>query len=80
MTIFTGTFLPYEYFNRMDVLQHVESRCHGIEKSLKLIEKDSEHLTVRCPLSGDYLEITGTEQELLWLDRELKKRELYRSS
>lgn len=79
MTIFTGTFIPYEYDNKYDVLRYVESRCQGLEKSLRLTEKDSEHLTIRCPLSGDYLEIVGSVEELNWLDKELRKRNLYRT-
>lgn len=79
MTIFTETFIPYEYESRYDALRHVESRCQGLEKSLRLTEKDSEHLTIRCPLSGDYLEIVGSIDELEWLHKELKKRNLYRS-
>ena len=39
---------------------------------------DNEHLMVRCPLSGDYLEITGTIEELNWLHAELTKRKWYR--
>lgn len=80
MTIFTGTFNPYEYVNKRDALWHIESRCHGLKKSLRFVEKDNEHLTVRCPLSGDYLEITGTKDELDWLDNELRKRQWYRTS
>lgn len=80
MTIFTGTFIPYEYESKHDALKYVESRCHGIKKSLRLIKKDSEHLEVRCPLSGDYLEITGTEADLNWLHTELTKRNWYRTS
>ena len=78
MTIFTGTFVPYEYDSKQDVLKYVESRCHNLEKSLRLIEKDNEHLTVRCPLSGDILDITGSPEELHWLDNELRKRKWYR--
>lgn len=78
MTIFTETFIPYDYPNKHDCLKHVESRCHGIKKSLRFVEMDNEHLTVRCPLSGDYLEITGTVEELDWLHAELSKREWYR--
>lgn len=80
MTIFTGTFIPYEYTNKHDVLRHLESRCHGIKKSLRLIKMDSEHLEVRCPLSGDYLEIVGSEAEINWLHEELTKRKWYRTS
>lgn len=79
MTIINDTYIPYEYDNKLDCLKHVESRCHGLKKSLRFIEKDNEHLTVRCPLSGDYLEITGTPAELEWLNNELKKRNWYRT-
>ncbi len=80
MTIFTGTFIPYVYLDKREVLQHVESRCHGLKKSLRFIKMDSEHLEVRCPLSGDYLEITGNRDELTWLHNELQKRQWYRTS
>lgn len=78
MTIINDTYIPYEYGDKLDCLKHVESRCHGLKKSLRFIERDNEHLTVRCPLSGDYLEITGTPEELLWLHNELRRRGWYR--
>lgn len=78
MTIFTGTYIPYEYNNKHECLRYVESRCHDIKKSLRFIEMDSEHLTVRCPLSGDYLDILGTPEELNWIHAELTKRNWYR--
>jgi hypothetical protein len=43
-----------------------------------LTEKDNEHLQVRCPLSGEYLEILGTIEELEWLHRELRKGNWYK--
>lgn len=79
MTILTDTFIPYEYDNKRDVLNFVISRCQGLQKSLRLVEKDNEHLLVRCPLSGDYLGILGTPQELEWVDTELRKRNWYRN-
>ena len=79
MTIFSGTFIPYE-FNKYDALKHIESRCHNIKKSLRLIKMDNEHLEVRCPLSGDYLEIVGSENDINWLHAELTKRQWYRTT
>ena len=78
MVIINDTYIPYEYDDKFECLKHVESRCHGIKKSLRFIEKDNEHLTVRCPLSGDYLEILGTPEELDWLHNELIKKRWYR--
>ena len=80
MTIFTDTFLPYEYKNKEQCYRYVVSRCHNIKKSLRLVEKDNEHLTVRCPLAGDYMDIVGTITELEWLDNELSRNKWYRPS
>ena len=77
MTIFNDTFIPYE-FDKHDTLKYIEERCHGIKKSLKFIEIDNEHLLVRCPLSGDYLDITGDAVELQWLRHELLRKRWYR--
>lgn len=78
LTILTDTFVPYEY-DKYDTLYYIESRCKGLKKSLRFIEKDNEHLTVRCPLSGDYLDIIGTPGELNWLHDELTIRKWYRN-
>ena len=78
MTIFTGTYVPYEFDDKWECLRYVESRCHNLKKSLRFIEMDNEHLTVRCPLSGDYLDIVGTVNDVNWLHAELTKREWYR--
>lgn len=58
-----------------NMLHHVRK---VLKKSLRLVEKDSEHLTIRCPLSGDYLEIVGEKDDLEWLDNELRKQGWYR--
>lgn len=78
MTIITDTYIPYEYTSRIDTLRYIESRCHNVPHSLRRIEKDNEHLTVRCPFSGDYLEIHGITDDLEWLDKELSRRQWYR--
>lgn len=82
MIIATETYIPYEY-NKFETLKYIESRCHAIKKSLRFVElnleKDSGHLCVRCPLSGDYLDIFGTKDEVEWLDKELRVRKWYRA-
>lgn len=78
MTIVTDTYMPYEYENKRDTLAYIESRCVNIKRSLKFIDMDNEHLIVRCPFTGDYLEIVGTPQDLAWLHNELTKRKWYK--
>lgn len=79
MIIKNDTYIPYEYENKYDTLEHIESRCHGLKKSLTFVEMNNEHLIVRCPLSGDYIEVIGTVDELNWLHAELTKRKWYRT-
>lgn len=79
MTIITDTYIPYDFEDKQKCLKHVEQRCQGIKKALRRIEKDNEHLRIRCPLSGDYLDILGTEEELEWLDNMLRSLNLYRT-
>ena len=78
MIICTDTFVPYEYENKRECLKHIESRCHNLKKSLRFIEIDNEHLRVRCPLSGDYLDVLGTTEEINWVHAELTRRQWYR--
>lgn len=78
MRIYSDTFICAEYETKQDTLKYIEFRCHKLEKSLRLIEKNSEHLMVRCPLSGDFLDVVGSPEELSWLDNELRKRKWYR--
>ena len=80
MTIITDTYIPYEFTNKYDCLKHIESRCHGLKKSLRFIEMDNEHLELICPLSGDYITVTGETNELNWLHAELTKRNWYRTN
>ena len=77
MIIMTNTFIPYE-LDKHDTAKYIEDRCLGLKKALRQIEKDTEHLIVRCPVSGDYLAVSGTAQELEWLNKELVMRGLYK--
>ena len=77
MTIITDTYIPYE-FDKLNCLKYLESRTCGLRNSLRVVEKDTEHITIRCPMSGDYLDVIGTAEELEWLDDQLQRRNLYK--
>ena len=79
MTIITDTYLPYEYEHIRDVVKHIKSLCSNIKaRCVRLIDKKTDCLTIRLPVSGDYLDIIGTEQELKELHAELIRIQLYR--
>lgn len=78
MIIHTDTFIPYEFDNIDKVVKFIIERASSIPKSLRLLEKTKEHLYLRCPIAGDYLEIIGTENELDTIHNKLTLGNWYR--
>lgn len=77
MYIFIDATMPYE-LSKEQSLNYVIERCYNTKHSLSFINKTTEHLEVRCPVAGDYLELVGTESEINWIHQKFKQLELYR--
>ena len=78
MTVFNDTFRPIELKDKVSTFNYIIERSMNIRRSIRFIEKEPDHLTIRLPGCGEYLEITGTELEVTWLDEQLRKRDYYR--
>ena len=78
MTVFNDTFRPIEFRDKISTFNYIIERSMDIRRSIRFIEKEPDHLTLRLPGSGEYIEITGSETELIWLDNELRRRDYYR--
>lgn len=78
--IIGDSFLPYDFRNWREAANYVIDRCCGVIRGLDLIEKNKEHLEVRCPLGGEYLDIVGSEEDLEMIHRTLILQNLYRHS
>lgn len=73
-------FLPYEFATVEGAVKFIKQLSMNISHSICKIEKDTEHLTIRCPVSGEYLDITSSEKILNMLDKELLKQHLYKTN
>lgn len=74
-----GAFHPLEFETTEHIAQYLEDLNVGITKSIRFIEKNTQHLTIRCCVSGEHLDITADSQEEIdRLDNKLKQRNLYR--
>lgn len=71
-------FNPYDFDNVESCVNYIIERTHFIKKSLCFVEFDSEHLTVRCPLSGEYLDIVGDTDSLNQINKTLEEGDWYR--
>lgn len=70
-------FMPYEFATIEATINFIKQLSLGITHGIIRIEKDTEHLTIRCPVSGEYLDITSSTMTLNKLDRELQRQHLY---
>lgn len=78
MTIFNDTFIPVEFESRRDTFNYIVERAMFIRRSIRCIETEPDHLTLRLPGSGECIEIAGTEQDIIWLHTELTRKNYYR--
>ena len=51
--------------------------CLVERKTLEFVELKNGHLEVRCPFSGEYLLVTGTDAELQSIHERLKLNQWY---
>lgn len=77
-TIITNTFIPYTFEDINECVKYIKDMSFNILYSIRLIEKTPERLIIRCPVSGEYLDIHGSESAIDWLDDELISQNLYR--
>lgn len=75
--IHTDTFIPYE-LSVIETYNYIIQRCLSVKGSLKFLEMTNEHLYVRCPFAGDYLELVGPMEELMWVHERLVRNKWYR--
>lgn len=78
MTILNNTFIPYEFDMKEGAYAYICERAFFIKKSITLVEADSSHICLRMPVSGDYMDVLGTVQELAWLNQKLQLNRWYR--
>ena len=78
MLVITDSYTPYDFRNWRECTNFIIDKCYGIKRALSLIKKDKEHLEVRCPLTGEYLTILGSEESLEKVHQQLILQNLYR--
>lgn len=78
MLIITENYVPYDFNNWRECVNFIIDKCYGVKRGLTLIEKDKEHLEVRCPLTGEYMTILGSDETIERVHTQLILQNLYR--
>lgn len=72
------TFAPYSFEDWRQCGNFIIDKCYGTKRALTLVEKDEEHLDLRCPLTGEYLTVLAGPDDLEEIHEMLISQNLYR--
>lgn len=78
LLVIGDTFSPYDFLTWQECCNFLIDKCYGMKKAMARINKDKEHLELRCPLTGEYLTVLGSTADLERIDRTFILQNLYR--
>lgn len=78
LLVIGDSFLPYDFFNWRECCNFLIDKCYGMKRAMILIAKDKEHLEMRCPLTGEYLTVLASPEDLERINRTFILQNLYR--
>jgi hypothetical protein len=78
LLVIGDTFTPYDFLTWRECCNFLIDKCYGMTKAMTLVKKDKEHLEMRCPLTGEYLTVLGSTEDLEHIHRTFILQNLYR--
>jgi hypothetical protein len=72
-----GRFMPQEFTNKEQCLQWLKDKQLGIRRSITLLGKESDQLTVRTPITNENVRIVGEPNEIAWLHLQMVRERMY---
>ena len=73
-----GRFMPQEFTNKEQCLQWLKDKQLGIKRSITLLGKDVDQLTLRTPITNENVRIFGEPDEIAWLHLQMVRERMYR--
>lgn len=78
LLVIGDTFSPYDFLTWRECCNFLIDKCYGTTRAMTLIKKDKEHLELRCPLTGEYLTVLASTEDLERIHRTFILQNLYR--
>lgn len=72
-----GRFLPQEFSNKEQCLQWLRDKQLGINRSITLLRKEPDQLTVRTPITNENVRIVGEPNEIAWIHLQMVRERMY---
>ena len=78
LLVIGDTFLPYDFMTWRECCNYLIDKCYGMTRAMTLVIKDKEHLELRCPLTGEYLTVLASAEDLECIHNTFILQNLYR--
>lgn len=78
LLVIGDTYSPYDFLNWRECCNFLIDKCYGMKRAMTLVNKDKEHLEVRCPLTGEYLTVLASPENLEYIYTTLVLQNLFR--
>lgn len=72
-----GKFMPQEFSTKEQCLSWLKDKQLGIRRSITLLAKDDDQLTVRTPITNENVRIVGDSDEIAWLHLQMVRERMY---
>lgn len=78
LLVIGDTFSPYDFLTWRECCNYLIDKCYGMTRAMTLVTKDKEHLELRCPLTGEYLTVLASTEDLERIHNTFILQNLYR--
>lgn len=72
-----GRFMPQEFDNKEQCLKWLKDKQLGINRSITLLGKEPDQLTIRTPITNENVRIVGEPSEIAWLHLQMVRERMY---
>ena len=72
-----GRFMPQEFDSKEQCLKWLKDKQLGINRSITLLGKEPDQLTVRTPITNENVRIVGEPNEIARLHLQMVRERMY---
>lgn len=72
-----GRKMPQEFSSKEQCLQWLQNKMLGTKRSITLLSKNDDWLSVRVPITNENINIYGEISEIKWLHLAMVRNQMY---
>ena len=72
-----GRHMPQEFSSKEQCLKWLQNKQLGIKRSIVLLSKNNDWMSVRVPITNENINIHGEVDEIRWLHLAMVRNQMY---